>query len=99
MNKITSLAAIAMVAVVMGMSAFVPAIMAAPNTVDICHNDKGEDGDRNASEDNFWEIISVNSHAVDKHIAKHFDGSAVFDFQIVGSGTLAACNTLIAGNP
>jgi len=63
MNKTISLAAIGMVAVVMGMSAFAPAI-ADSHKVDICHVDP--DGDGNGPE-----IISVSSNgkAIEKHLA------------------------------
>ena len=65
MNKTISLAAIAMVAVIMGMSAFAPAAMANPNnnhnaaSVDLCHKDVSGTGD--------WEVITKNEHAAAAH--------------------------------
>ena len=64
MNKIISLAAITLVAVVMGMSAFAPAAMAVPNEthnpkVAICHFDFNEMQ---------WEADKmVNKHALKAH--------------------------------
>ena len=63
MNKITTLAAIAMVAVVMGISAFAPAAMASPNgshgKTTICHFDFNEME---------WEADKmVNPHALIAH--------------------------------
>ena len=64
MNKKYALPAIAMVAVIMGMSAFAPA-MANPNnthtpaSVDLCHKDVSGTGD--------WEVITKNEHAAVAH--------------------------------
>ena len=58
MNKTISLAAIAMVAVVMGMSAFAPAMADKPADVKICHFDN----------DGSVSIIIVNENAVQAHI-------------------------------
>ncbi len=65
MNKTISLAAIAMVAVIMGLSAFAPAAMANPNnthgpaSVDLCHLDASGTGD--------WEVITKNEHSAAAH--------------------------------
>ena len=66
MNKTIALAAIVMVAVIMGMSAFVPA-MAKPdgthsNVVAICHD--GLEG---------YETVWVNQKGADAHLANHND--------------------------
>ena len=58
MNKTISLAAIAMVAVVMGLSAFAPAMADKPETVQICHFDN----------DGSVSLIIINENAVQAHI-------------------------------
>jgi hypothetical protein len=86
MNKTISLAAIAMVAVVMGMSAFAPAALAAPNAnaqadVQVCHWGTGLDGEK-GTEDDAWEAIFVHSMgSLNGHLDRHNDGGdpAVFD--------------------
>jgi hypothetical protein len=69
MNKILTISAIALVAVVMGMSAFAPAMADKPdgthsNVVAICHD--GLDGD---------ETVWVNQKGADAHLANHDDYS------------------------
>ena len=87
MNKTISLAAIAMVAVVMGMSAFAPAAMAAPNSghgqTIICHYDFN---------DGVWESDkSVNPHALVAHLAH---GDKVIGDGSGGTITVSACEAL-----
>ena len=78
MNKTISLAAIAMVAVIMGMSAFAPAAMAAPNAnaqadIRLCHYD--------SSDTQLWEVIFVHSEgSLNGHIDRHTDGQ---DYDVV----------------
>ena len=80
MNKTISLAAIAMVAVIMGMSAFAPAAMATPNEnakadIPICHWGTGPDGEK-GTEDDAWEVIYVHSEGATKgHVDRHNDGA------------------------
>jgi len=64
MNKTISLAAIAMFAVIMGMSAFAPAAMADANKVEICHTDPDGDG---AGDETIY--VSGNGKSVEKHLA------------------------------
>ena len=70
MNKTISLAAIAMVAVIMGMSAFVPAAMAKPNSQSsadsgVCHFD---------TDTQLWEALWVNSNGqLNAHVNVHGD--------------------------
>jgi hypothetical protein len=99
MNKITTLAAISMFAVIMGMGAFAQNAWATPMPkVDLCHNDDGADGIRGNADD-FWEQKSVNGNALDKHIANHFDTSGQHDFEIGVGGTQAECDALILADP
>jgi len=75
MNKITTLSAIAMFAVIMGMSAFAPAALASPNSdhndpkTDVCHFDRdtNDDGDT-TTDDRAWIEKSLNKHALVAHI-------------------------------
>ena len=78
MNKTISLAAIAMVAVIMGMSAFAPDALAKVSksgiVEDVCHFDRdtNDDGDTTTN-DRAWEVLSPNSHgAINGHV-KHGD--------------------------
>ncbi len=79
MNKTISLAAIAMVAVIMGMSAFAPAAMAEKPEVSqrVCHLDHDVDGDGIKDEGAFdiaWVALIPNSHgAVNGHVNGHGD--------------------------
>ena len=99
MNKTISLAAIAMFAVIMGLGAFAPAVLAAPmEKVDLCHNDDGADGIR-GNVDDFWEQKSVNGNSLDKHKTNHFDENGVFDFEIVDEATQLACDALVEADP
>jgi len=76
MNRILTISAITMFAVVMGLAAFAPAAMAKgpdpQNNVTLCHFDADPD-DNPETEDSVWEVITPNNHAVEKHIANHGD--------------------------
>ena len=76
MNRILTISAIAMFAVVMGLAAFAPAAMAKgpepQNKVMLCHFDADPDDDPE-TDDSVWEVINPNFHAVEKHIANHGD--------------------------
>lgn len=61
MNKITTLAAISMFAVIMGISAFAPALAEPPAKVTICHVDVDEGGDP--------VTIEVSERSYDAHMA------------------------------
>jgi len=92
MNKTISLSAIAMFAVVMGMSAFAPAAMGAPNgnakaDIRVCHYGAGPDKDPTTFEDNEWEVIFLHSQGSLKgHVDKHTDG-VFFDVELDTSGS------------
>ena len=99
MNKTISLAAITLVAVVMGMSVFAPAFSDGPQAkADVCHNDDGADDIRGNADDG-WEVINVNGHSVSKHVSNHFDVDGQFDFEIGVGGTQAECDLLIDADP
>ena len=111
MNRILTISAIAVFAVVMGLAAFAPAAMAkAPepqNKVILCHFD-GDPDDDPETDDSVWEVINPNIHARDKHLANHIDSDAnndgtaddpQSDFEIVDQTTTDLCNTLMATNP
>ncbi len=75
MNTKLALTAIAMFAVIMGLSAFAPTAMGTErqngNQVTICHFESDPAGD--SSLPGVWEIITVNEHSVQKHIDNHGD--------------------------
>ena len=102
MNKITTLAAISMFAVIMGLGAFAPSVFAVPMPqIEICHNDDGEDGIRGNADD-FWEQKFVNGNSVAKHEANHADVSGQPDFKILSNDagvSAQLCADLIATNP
>ena len=110
MNRILTLSAIAMFAVVMGLAAFAPAALAKgpqpQNNVTLCHFD-GDPDDDPITDDSVWEVITPNIHAIDKHIANHIDSDAnndgiaddpQRDFVIVVQADIDQCDTLIETN-
>lgn len=69
MNTKLALTAITLVAVIMGLSAFAPAVMASPNNEhnpkeNVCHfdTDTNDDGDL-TTDDRAWIVKPVNKHA------------------------------------
>jgi len=78
MNKTISLAAIAMVAVIMGLSTFAPDALAKQSksgiVEDVCHFDRdtNDDGDTTTI-DRAWEVLSPNSHGAQNGHVKHGD--------------------------
>ncbi len=110
MNRILTISAIAMFAVVMGLAAFAPAALAKGPSPDdkqlLCHFEADPD-DNPETDDSVWEVITPNIHAKDKHIANHIDSDADNDpttddpqpdFEIVDQPTIDLCDTLIATN-
>ena len=79
MNKTISLAAIAMVAVIMGMSAFAPDAFAKQNKPhvvdDVCHFDRDVNNDGDITTDDMaWIVLSPNTHgAQNGHVNGHGD--------------------------
>ena len=110
MNRILTISAIAMFAVVMGLAAFAPAALAKgpqpQDNVTLCHFD-GDPDDDPTTDDSVWEVITPNIHAKDKHITNHIDSDAdnngiaddpQADFEIVVQADTDQCATLIATN-
>ena len=100
MNKTISLAAIAMVAVIMGLSAFAPAALAekpeAQVVEDVCHFDRdvNDDGvvEDVGSDDRAWEILSPNTHGAQNGHVKHGDDLINDDTELSeGETTTALC--------
>ena len=85
MNKTISLAAIVMVAVIMGMSAFAPTAMAKPSSNSsadkgVCHYGAGLDKDPSTLGDNEWEALWINSNGQMKaHVDVHGDETFTTD--------------------
>ena len=96
MNKTIALAAIVMVAVVMGMSAFVPAAMARgpPDNVafQVCH--RGGVATVDDTTDDEWVVMNLpNQHSKDKHLDHD-------DLSIINPATITAANCIdIEFNP
>jgi len=76
MNRILTISAIAMFAVVMGLAAFAPAALAKGPSPDdkqlLCHFEADPD-DNPETNDSVWEVINPNRHAVQKHLDNHGD--------------------------
>ena len=109
MNKTISLAAIAMVAVIMGMSAFAPA-MASPNDSGpdkhnpkelACHFDRDTNDDLDeTTNDRAWEVMSFNKHSMIAHLAHGdipIDDGVATDLPT--SITSADCGNQVAADP
>ena len=94
MNRILTISAIAMFAVVLGLGVVSPA-MAAPNKVSVCHYEAEEiDPDTGAVIDDFWTIISIsgNGNAVNAHLANHANGTDTD--MVIGAFSEADCEDL-----
>jgi len=104
MNKTLSIAAFAMVAVVMGMSAFAPA-MASPNDpghnpkVVACHFDRdtNDDGDTTTN-DRAWEVKPLNKHSMIAHLA-HGDIPITDATDLPNTITADDCANQVAPDP
>ena len=104
MNKTISLAAITLVAVVMGMSAFAPA-MATPNEGGhnpkelVCHYDRdtNDDGDTTTS-DRAWEVKPLNKHSMIAHLA-HGDIPITGATSLPDTITAEDCASQVAPDP
>jgi hypothetical protein len=96
MNKTISLAAIAMVAVIMGLSAFAPAAMADRPTpgeqTAVCHFDRdtNDDGDETL-DDRAWEVLTPNNHGATHGHQGHGDDLIVDSAPGAGETTEALC--------
>jgi len=107
MNRILTLSAIAMFAVVMGLSSFAPVVMATPSTgspthnpkVKWCHFDRDVNDDQTIEDppnaDRQWEVLRLNKHSAEAHEA-HGDipiGDGI------GEVLEANCNKAFLGDP
>jgi hypothetical protein len=97
MNKTISLAAIAMVAVIMGLSAFAPAAMAdrpqPGEETAVCHFDRdtNDDGD-DTLDDRAWEVLTPNNHGATHGHQGHGDDLINDDTELEeGQTTTALC--------
>jgi hypothetical protein len=104
MNKITTLSAISMFAVMMGMAAFAPAFAAGSNgqKTTICHFEAAHiDEELNEIPDT-WSVNSVNNRSLPAHMG--YDGHEGHDDEIIlnadqPAGTLTADDCLAQNNP
>jgi len=75
MKTTLTIAAIAMFAVMLGISAFSPAMAAKEAKIFVCHFEEEElDADGNIIEDAQWKVININGNAKKAHVDKHTDG-------------------------
>jgi len=99
MNKITTLAAISMFAVMMGMSAFAPAFAVGSNgqKTTLCHFEAAYFDEVNQVEvPDTWSVIDVNSRSLPAHMGDedhegHGDEIILNDDQLDGTITADAC--------
>ncbi len=96
MKTTYTIAAIAMFAVILGMSALAPAMAAPAPKVDICHFAEEEiifDGDGNpiGSIDAHWKILNVSQNGADNgHVGNHGDDTGE-DFIISDAADETLC--------
>ena len=85
MKTTYTIAAIAMFAVILGMSALAPAMAAKADKIDVCHFEEEEiilvdlDGDGTPETEVVispaeWKVININGNAEKAHVGKHTDG-------------------------
>lgn len=94
MKTTLTVAAIAMFAVMLGISAFAPAMAAKADKMDVCHFSEEEtvvDADGNVTVvPAEWKVISINGNAMKAHVDKHTDGEN-FDRLISDDFTVDDC--------
>lgn len=80
MKTTYAIAAIAMFAVMLGMSALAPAMAAKPDKVEkiwVCHFAEAEEGEVDVNGDlveDQWKVINISGNAKKAHVDKHTDG-------------------------
>lgn len=95
MKTTLTIAAIAMFAVVLGMSALSPALAAKMDKIDVCHFAEEEiEIDPETGEEIVipaeWKVININGNAEKAHVGKHTDGEN-FDEKITEEFTVEDC--------
>ncbi|MCV0393036.1 MAG: hypothetical protein K5790_07080 [Nitrosopumilus sp.] len=100
MKTTLSIAAIAMFAVILGMSALAPAMAAKADKIDVCHFSEEEiilvdlDGDGIPETEEVipaeWKVINISGNAEKAHVGKHTDGEN-FDEKISDGFTVEDC--------
>ena len=95
MKTTLTIAAIAMFAIMLGVSAFAPAMAAKADKVDVCHFAEEEtEIDPETGEEitipAHWKVININENAMKGH-AKHTDGEGNFDEIITEDFTVDDC--------
>ena len=112
MNRILTISAIAMFAVVLGLGVFSPAMAAKEPKVDVCHFAEEEtvvdSDDVETVIPAHWKIINISQKGADNgHVGHHTDPDAdndpttddpQADFEIVDQPTIDQCDALIATN-
>jgi len=94
MKTTYTIAAIAMFAVIMGMSALAPAMAVKADKIDVCHFSEEEiEIDADGVETIIpaeWKIINISGNAEKAHVGKHTDGES-FDEKISDEFTVDDC--------
>ncbi len=95
MKTIYTVAAIAMFAVILGMSALAPAMAVKMDKIDVCHFEEAEietleDGTEVEVSPAEWKVININGNAEKAHVGKHTDGEN-FDGKISDEFTVDDC--------
>ncbi len=95
MNRVLTISAIAMFAVVLGLSSVAPAIADKPEKVMVCHNEADAvDPDTLEPIPPFWTILEVSEKSLKNgHDGKHGDG-ITDEFQILSPEDEATCRGL-----
>lgn len=87
-------AAIAMFAVMLGISAFAPAMAAKADKIDVCHFSEEEIVVDEFGNETIvpaeWKVININGNAQEAHVGKHTDGEN-FDELISEDFTVEQC--------
>jgi len=103
MNKITTLAAIAMVAGIMGVGAIAPSAFAvAPNSgvvEPVCHFDRdvNDDGDL-TTDDRAWEVLEPNTKGAQNGHIKHGD-NVIGEVTDLENGIISEADCLAQPDP
>jgi len=100
MNTKLTLTAIAMFAVIMGMSVLAPAMAAKESKVLVCHYQEFVAEDLTVDppiigEEEAWKVISINGNAQSAHVDVHTPDGVVFDF-LIGEDDVADINDSVA---
>jgi len=90
MKTTYTIAAIAMFAVIMGMSAIAPAMADKKGKIYVCHFSEAEFEDGVEIEPSYWKVIHINENGWNGH-QNHNDGEGLSDEKGTEDAMIAAC--------